>query len=83
MKGLETARLSRGAFRANDGDIKLKVPCARGSGRGAPGQQPKPGRRQGSPAAGSKRAGQRAEMGDTMGVDGGWKASRPPNIIRS
>lgn len=68
----QTARLSRGAFHANDGDIKLKVPGARG------GSMRASVRRQGSPAAGSTRAGQRVEVEDTMGL----KASRPPDIIR-
>lgn len=33
-------------------------------------------------SSGSNRAGQRVDMEDTKGVDGGLQASRPPNIIR-
>lgn len=79
MKGVKCSRrqllFPRGAFRANDGDIKLKVPGAAGGRCGPPPLRPAAEGRvsvrgQGSPAAGSKRAGQRLEMEDTMGVDG-------------
>lgn len=57
----QTARLSRGAFTLMTA-TKIKVPGAGGGG----GETPRPG--QGSPAAGSKRPGQRVEMEDTMGA---------------